>query len=181
MTIAGLHTVHELSDFIASAQYQRNQINSAYLASGAKWEAADKTGYLAFSTNFLGSEAKWDTVLADSKVIMASATASTTPSWDVVIANTYDDVVDAFADLASYDRMLRAANKQLGPGIITLPSYPNNPQPTAPDADLGAYNLLPSNPVASLASTLKEVAIAAAILTGVAWVWKRWATSLLKL
>ena len=150
MTIAGFHTVHELSDLWSAYSFELAALNAAAAQATTAWRAADPTGYAAFSVLQTKFQALVSgTIVPRLSPVSAGASKTSVPNWDATPAlDTSGDVFDwlvtewagdestggqGFNDL---DRMFRAS-----PVASLAPSYKGMPQPTAPDFDLKAYGL----------------------------------------
>lgn len=132
MTVLGAHTVAELRDLLNAYNYQQGELEKA--ADGARdhWVSQDAAGWTQWKADYDSWNASYQPVRTAANTLLA---ATATTLQNVVTAEPqYQDLAKAFAPMADLDRRFRQ-----GPAAAVAPSYGANPQPTAPDADLGAY------------------------------------------
>ena len=139
MTIAGFHTKHELSELADTFDGFVQSMIATIRDHFAAWQAASPTEAAAWKDRWEVFYPRWYAALQ-----AARAAAKPLVSWDVETAEPdYQALVIAYnpADGDPYgfpalDRDLRALAG--AGGAMPAPSY-TVAQPTAPDADLGAY------------------------------------------
>lgn len=150
MTIAGFHTVHELSDLWSAYSFELAALNAAATEATAAWRAADPTGYAAFSAAQSKFQALVNgTIVPRLSPVFAGASKTSTPSWDSTPAldtsgDVFDWLVTQWSDgdatteggFNALDKMMRAS-----PVAALAPTYKGLPQPTAPNFDLRLYGL----------------------------------------
>lgn len=132
MTIAGSHTVAELRDVLNAYNYQQDQLAKAADGGRDNWVAKDAAGWNQWKADYDSWNASYQPVRDAANTLLA---ATATMLQNVTTCEPqYQALATAFAPMADLDRRFRQ-----GPSAAVAPSYDQNPQPTAPDADLGAY------------------------------------------
>jgi len=132
MTILGQHTGGELRDLLRAYDYQLAQLQEAAAAAAPAWSRSDPGEHDRWTADFAAWQASYHPVrqtAADSIAGWFEVDATDTRETE------YQALAAAFAPLADFDRRMRAAPA----AASSAPTYPNNPQPSAPDADRGAY------------------------------------------
>lgn len=145
--------MHELWDLAKALSYQVGQIQKAVVcAHGKQWDGT----YDSVSKTWVSSNAdvttwldNWNAAYANFGTVLdrANAAMGTFVSWalwDITPAtdaqgNVFDALAVAFEPFDDLDRRLRVASLGFPPDC--MPTYPNVPQPTAPDFSLDAYKV----------------------------------------
>jgi hypothetical protein len=129
MTVFNQHTVHELDDLVKALSYQVGQITQAS-SQCAAWKQRDPQGYAAWSSDLSKATAEWARV---SHAAMKIIDRTPHVAWDMApVESDYQAVAKAFQPFEGLTgTFMRDSHCPL--------SFPDNPQPTAPDADLVAF------------------------------------------
>lgn len=145
------HSAHELSDLLNALTYQVGQITNAFNSAKAQWQANDSAGQQAWATQYQSALTAWTPIATEcatfvQAIRMQAAGNVLAADWDwaPAISNTgidlFDALAKAFMPFEDLDRELRRSRTYPGP----LPTYPDTPQPTAPDFSLAAYQVADS-------------------------------------
>jgi hypothetical protein len=133
MTILGKHTVAEIRDLLNAYNYQYDSLSRAFDGAKSQWLSQEPTTATQWKNDFDAwnsdvwqpARTKANTVLNSTVTTMQTLTTDET---------TYQMLAASFLPLTDFDRRFRASSVR-----VAAPKYENNPQPQAPDADLGAY------------------------------------------
>jgi hypothetical protein len=175
MTILGKHTISELRDLLKAYDYQFDELSRAFDTASSEWANADTGGRDTWKRDFDAWNAStWQPARNRANTSLAGTATSL---QDITTDEpTYQATATAFAPLVDFDRRLRTAPKA---AAAYAPDYKSNPQPTAVDADLGAYKSADAstkvieaaakaaNPLAGL-STTQKILYGAAAFVGLA-------------
>jgi hypothetical protein len=132
VTILGQHTAHELTDLLDAYDYQLGQLDAAGQRVSATWMAADDAGYLGWIADLASFKARYVPVAAKGRASAAACLLQDTG----LVEDDWIACTVAFSPLNALDLRMRQAPAAVA---AQAPTYPANPQPTAPDADLGAF------------------------------------------
>jgi hypothetical protein len=142
MTILNHHSVAELRDWLAAIDYQIAQIAAAYAAFAPVWQSRDAATHHDWSDDWKALQTRYG--VARAKALGAIARAQlefALPDSMIPVEDEWQGVLHAlshtpgvsakgdFQDL--HDRIVVAEGKPI--------DFSKMPQPTATDADLGAY------------------------------------------
>ena len=147
------HSPDELADMMKVAAYENDQMNAA-IAACDQWIHTDPTGYAEFS----GRVSAHSLALPP---ITARAEAVTRRYSDIAAAINQADVAAPYAELIAWRKGLADLDGEFRRGgHCTPPSYPAQPQPTAPDPALQAYQAADAaaRPIDQAASAVAEAA-----------------------
>ena len=154
MTIAGVHTLHELRNLWDAYSFEVQAMNRAIADAWDAWLAADPDGFRAFNSDYAALSAAFGERGAIVDRLLASADdPDTTPAIDPLNLTDGDQFTRLVCLFVSgdpngnpttvtpqgfngLDQRFRA-----GPAARFAPSYQGIPQPDAPDLDLDAYKL----------------------------------------
>lgn len=145
MTILGKHTVHELSDLWNAYGFELDRLQGAGENAAQAWMAADNAGAQAFATAYNAARAALETFADTVTGFLSDIGPSSTPTWDdwpawsLTQGDIFTELANAVGPLiAKADRLFRSAPAAIA---AQAPSYDGMPRPTAPDADLKAFQL----------------------------------------
>ena len=142
MTILGHHTVAELRDWLAAVDYQANQIAGSFKSFAPTWSAHDGATARDWSSDWSAFLSRYRTARARALLVIGRAQVELgIPDSVIPVEDEWQGVQNAlartpgsiakgdFQDL--YNRLSAAQAKPIDMSAT--------PQPTAVDADLGAY------------------------------------------
>jgi hypothetical protein len=137
MTILGFHTADELNQWIAALDYQIGQIDAAFRAAQAAWIAKDNPTAFDWRVDWTALQNRYGAarLAATTAQDAAAPRVGFEPEWQAVHraivqvdgAQTKGDLQDLYARLQSAP-------------LAKPVDFSHTPQPTAPDADLIAFN-----------------------------------------
>jgi hypothetical protein len=163
-TILGMHTVHEVVDLTNAWDYSVSQLSYAVnCARAAGWAPNYGYGEQDAASQWLDqwndATAAYVVARTDAQKLYKLTTQGGNASgysWDIdgaYVANSQGQSVDVWAEILNavapfdaLDRQLRIKGNPTGFPAKCLPTYPNGPQPTAPDWDLDLYKSITKIP-----------------------------------
>ncbi len=142
MTIVGLHTAGELKDFIAAKDVEVMALHKGFQAFPA-WETKDKTASDDWMQDYTLLTLRYNAAKADSNLIIADAVDHGISLAVAPAEKQWQEVLLALKQNGEYAALKKGDAWDLADRLVkaggVLPKDPV-PQPTSPDADLGAYN-----------------------------------------
>jgi hypothetical protein len=144
MTILNHHSVAELRDWLAALDYQTGQVAAAYAAFAPGWQTHDAAAHQDWSADWKAFQTRYG--IARAKALGSIGRAQlevAVPDSMIPVEDEWQGVLHAvsrtrgltakgdFQDL--HDRLVAAQGKPI--------DLSKTPQPTATDADLGAYKI----------------------------------------
>ncbi len=138
MSFLGTHTVDELKEWLAALDYQTGRVESARGASS--WQRSDPAGFAAWAVDWSALRRRYDAArkfaqgaIDDPVTSFFGSVGTVGNEWEAVArATTQVEGRQTRGDLQELvDRFNVGDGKRI--------TFPDNPQPTAKDFDLGTY------------------------------------------